>query len=71
MNGEELTKRGLRLGVPMWRIEEDLDWRENQDPRWAKHDVRKQREHVTENKRTVAETVTVSQTSLSSGKRYS
>ena len=44
MNGEELFQQALRRGIPLWRIEDELDWRENQGPRWAEGDVRKQRE---------------------------
>ena len=46
MNGKELLERGLRRGIPLGRIEDELDWRENQGPRWAQEDVRKQREPV-------------------------
>jgi hypothetical protein len=30
----------------LWRIENELDWRENHGPRWTENDVRKQREPV-------------------------
>ncbi len=43
MNGKELLNRGLRLGIPLWRIEDELDWRENQGPCGAEDDGRKQR----------------------------
>ncbi len=29
MNGKDLTERGLCQGIPLWRIEDELDWREN------------------------------------------
>ena len=29
MNGKELLERGLQSGVPLWRIEDELDWQEN------------------------------------------
>ncbi len=38
MNGKELLNRGLRLGIPLWRIEDELDWRENQGPCGAEDD---------------------------------
>jgi hypothetical protein len=40
MNGKELLERGLRRGVALWRLEEELDWRENQAPRRAEHNAR-------------------------------
>jgi hypothetical protein len=40
MNGRELLERGLRRGVALWRLEEELDWRENQGSRRAEHDAR-------------------------------
>ena len=43
MNGEESLERGLRRGVALWRIEDELDWQENQGPRWAEYGVRTQR----------------------------
>jgi hypothetical protein len=43
MNGTELLERGLRRGIALWRIEDELDWQENHGPRWAKYEVRKQR----------------------------
>jgi hypothetical protein len=43
MNGKELLERGIRRGIPLWRIEAELDWRENQGPRWVKDDVPKRR----------------------------
>jgi hypothetical protein len=46
MNARELLERGLRRGIALWRIEEELDWRENQGSRWAKDGVRKQRKPV-------------------------
>ena len=42
MNGRKLVEKGLRRGIPLWQIEERLDWQENQGPHWAKDDVRKQ-----------------------------
>ena len=35
MNEKELLKQGIRRGIPLWRIEEELDWREDQDRRQA------------------------------------
>jgi DNA polymerase III psi subunit len=32
MDGKELVERGLRNGIPLWRIEGELDWQENADP---------------------------------------
>ena len=29
MDGKELLEQGLRRGIPLWRIEEELDWQEN------------------------------------------
>ncbi len=29
MNGQELLERWLCRGVPLWRIEDELDWQEN------------------------------------------
>jgi hypothetical protein len=49
MNGKELIEQGLRLGIPLWRIEEELDWRENQGPCCAEHDVGTQRKPVVRN----------------------
>ena len=46
MNGKELLERGLRRGFPLWQIEDELDWRENQGPRWAEYDVRQPHEPV-------------------------
>ena len=46
MDGKELVERGLRNGIPLWRIEGELDWQEQQGPRWAEYGVRKQREPV-------------------------
>jgi len=43
MNGEELLEQGLRRGIALWRIEDELDWQENQGPRRAAYDVRKER----------------------------
>jgi len=37
MNGKKLLERGLRLGIPLWRIENELDWQENQGRRWAEN----------------------------------
>ncbi len=28
MNGKELLERGIRRGIPLWRIEEELDWQD-------------------------------------------
>jgi hypothetical protein len=36
MNGRELLERGLKLGIPLRRIEEELDWQENQGFRMAR-----------------------------------
>ena len=38
MNAKQLLERGLRRGVPLWRIEDKLDWQENQGPRWTEDD---------------------------------
>ena len=46
MNGKELVEQGLRLGIDLWRIEDELDWQENQGPGWAGYDVRKRRKPV-------------------------
>ena len=46
MNGKELVEQGLRRGIALWRIEDELDWQENQDSQWAEGDVCKQREPV-------------------------
>jgi len=46
MNGKELLEQGLRSGIPLWRIEDELDWRENQGPRWSEDGVRKQHDPV-------------------------
>jgi hypothetical protein len=51
MNGRKLLERGLRLGVALWRIEEELDWHDNQRPRKAARAVRKPSEPVTENEK--------------------
>jgi hypothetical protein len=32
LNGKELLERGLRRGIPLWQIEVELDWQENQAP---------------------------------------
>ena len=40
MNGKELLEQGLRHGVALWRLEEELDWQENQGPRRAEHNAR-------------------------------
>jgi hypothetical protein len=53
MNGRELLERGLRLGVPLWRIEAELDWQENQGPHWSEFTVCKQSEPVTKNKKSL------------------
>ncbi len=45
MNGKEVLERGLRHGIPLWRIEDELDWRENQS-RWTEDDAREQRAPV-------------------------
>jgi len=37
---------GLRRGIPLWLIEDQLDWQENQDPRRAEDNLREQREPV-------------------------
>ena len=37
MDGQELLERGLRLGIPLWLIENELDWQENQGRRWAEN----------------------------------
>ncbi len=29
MNRKELLEQGLRQGIPLWRIEDALDWQEN------------------------------------------
>ena len=42
MTGKELLERGIRRGIQLWRIEDQLDWQENQGPRWAEDDMRKQ-----------------------------
>jgi hypothetical protein len=44
MNGKELLERGIRSGIALWRIEDELDWQENQGRRWGEDDVRKERE---------------------------
>jgi hypothetical protein len=54
MNGKELLERGLRLGIPLWRIEEELDWQENQASLGGECAVcSKRSEAVTDNKKTV------------------
>ena len=42
MNGKVLLERGLERGIPLWRFEEELDWRENQGPCRAEDNARKQ-----------------------------
>ena len=37
MNGKELLEQGLRRGVALWRLEEELDWQQNQELRRAEH----------------------------------
>ena len=39
MNGTERLKQGLRHGVALWRLEEELDWQENRGPGWAGHNA--------------------------------
>ncbi len=39
MNGKELLERGLRLGIPLWRIEDEFDWQENQGRRCTENSV--------------------------------
>ena len=46
MTGVELLERALRRSIPLWRIEDELDWQENQGPRRPEDDVRKQRARV-------------------------
>jgi hypothetical protein len=48
MNGKELLEQGLRRGIALWRIEEELDYQDNQGPRSAdaECDVSKQRTPV-------------------------
>jgi hypothetical protein len=46
MDGNELLERGLRCGIALWRIEDELDWQENQGRRSAEYDAGKQREPV-------------------------
>ena len=29
MNAKQSVERGLRNGIPLWRIQEQLDWQEN------------------------------------------
>lgn len=29
MNGKELLERGLRRGIPLWQMEDELDWQES------------------------------------------
>ena len=42
MDGKELLERGIRRNIPLWRIENELDWRENQGRRQIEDDLRKQ-----------------------------
>ena len=44
MNGLELLEQRLRQGVAVWRIEEELDWQENQAARCD--DCDRQARHV-------------------------
>ena len=52
MNGKEMLERGLRLGIALWRIEVELDWRENQGLHWAEYDALRQREPFAKNGKT-------------------
>jgi hypothetical protein len=46
MNGIELVQQALRRGMALRRIEDELDWQENQGSRSAEYDVSQQREPV-------------------------
>ena len=37
MNGKEAIERALRLGIPLWRIEEELDWQDQQSAHSQNH----------------------------------
>jgi hypothetical protein len=52
MNGKEMLERGLRRGMALWRIEDELDWQENQSRCRAVHDARRRREPVAKNGKT-------------------
>ncbi len=54
MNGRKLLERGLQLGIPLWKIEKELDWQENQASRGGDRAPCKPNGTVTENKKTVS-----------------